>query len=84
MFTVRKLILLSLSLLLVGTLSLSVPHTKEAQAQVPPGQHIVYNLYATDGFITLADATVVYTYGFVGGREGPPLPNPPVPLYYTR
>ena len=67
MFTVRKLILFGLSLLLAGTLSLSVPHPQEAQAN--PG-HIVYNLYATDGYIQLADGTKLYMYGFIGGREG--------------
>ena len=34
---------------------------------------ITYNLYATDGYITMADGTVVYIYGFVGGRAGEPL-----------
>jgi len=31
---------------------------------------VVYNLYATDGYVTLADGTVAYIYGFVGGRAG--------------
>jgi manganese oxidase len=40
----------------------------------PPGPNsIVYNLYATDGFIPLADGSAVYNYGFVGGRAGVPL-----------
>ncbi len=30
---------------------------------------IIYNLYATDGFIALADGNAVYNYGFVGGRD---------------
>jgi manganese oxidase len=34
---------------------------------------IVYNLYATDAFIPLADGSAVYNYGFVGGRQGVPL-----------
>jgi FtsP/CotA-like multicopper oxidase with cupredoxin domain len=34
---------------------------------------IVYNLYATDAFIPLADGSAVYNYGFVGGRQGQPL-----------
>jgi manganese oxidase len=33
----------------------------------------VYNIFATDTFISLADGTVVYNYGFVGGRAGQPL-----------
>jgi FtsP/CotA-like multicopper oxidase with cupredoxin domain len=31
---------------------------------------IVYNLYATDAFVPLADGSAVYNYGFVGGRQG--------------
>jgi FtsP/CotA-like multicopper oxidase with cupredoxin domain len=34
---------------------------------------IIYNLYATDAFIPLADGSAVYNYGFVGGRQGVPL-----------
>jgi FtsP/CotA-like multicopper oxidase with cupredoxin domain len=34
---------------------------------------IIYNLYATDAFIPLADGSAVYNYGFVGGRQGAPL-----------
>ena len=33
----------------------------------------VYNIFATDTFISLADGTVVYNYGFVGGHAGQPL-----------
>ena len=35
--------------------------------------NFIYNLYATDAYIKLADGTVVYNYGFVGGRSGEPL-----------
>jgi manganese oxidase len=34
---------------------------------------VIYNLYATDAFIQLADGTLLYNYGFVGGRQGVPL-----------
>jgi len=34
---------------------------------------IVYNLYATDGYVSLADGSAMYIYGFVGGRAGQPL-----------
>ncbi len=34
---------------------------------------ITYNLYATDTYVKMADGTVVYNYGFVGGRAGQPL-----------
>jgi FtsP/CotA-like multicopper oxidase with cupredoxin domain len=37
---------------------------------VAAGATITYNLYATDGFISLADGTILYNYGFVGGRAG--------------
>jgi manganese oxidase len=37
------------------------------------GKTIIYNLYATDGWITLADGSTLYIYGFVGGRQGEPL-----------
>ena len=70
MFRVRKLILFSLSLLLAGTLSLSVPRAQEAQAQATT---ITYNLYATDAYISLADGTRVYDYGFIGGRADRPV-----------
>ncbi len=34
---------------------------------------ITYNLFATDTFVALADGTVVYNYGFVGGRADQPV-----------
>ena len=34
--------------------------------------NVVYNLYATDAFVRLADGTLVYNYGFVGGRQTTP------------
>ncbi len=37
------------------------------------GSSIVYNMFATDGYNTLADGSRVYMYGFVGGRQGVPL-----------
>jgi len=33
---------------------------------------VVYNLYATDGYIEMADGLAVYSYGFIGSREGVP------------
>jgi len=39
----------------------------------PAPTTIIYNLYATDAFIPLADGSAVYNYGFVGGRQGVPL-----------
>jgi manganese oxidase len=47
---------------------------QSAIAAVPlTGNTITYNLWATDGFISLADGTIIYNYGFVGGRVGQPL-----------
>jgi len=43
-----------------------------APGTAPPVQaqnSITYILYATDGYIQLADGTVLYMYGFVGGRS---------------
>jgi len=37
------------------------------------GVTVTYNLFATDGYVTLADGTVAYIYGFVGGRDNVPL-----------
>ena len=34
------------------------------------GATVVYNLYATDGYVEMADGTPVYSYGFIGGRQG--------------
>lgn len=33
----------------------------------------IYNLYATDGYVRLADGTAMYIYGFVGGDSGRPM-----------
>jgi len=63
-----------------------------AQAQTaPPGgnpdlagagpplasQTFVYNIFATDSYVPLADGNYIYNYGFVGGRAG-------IPLTYAR
>jgi len=60
---------LLVSAVLLGALSLAPPLTPVAQAQAGS---IVYNLFATDGYIELADGTPTYVYGFVGGRSGVP------------
>jgi len=53
--------------LLLPILSFAPVQTQLAQAQ---GSTVIYNLYATDAFIQLADGTLLYNYGFVGGRQG--------------
>ncbi len=54
------------------------------------GNAITYNIYATDGFISLADGTQLYMYGFVGGRANEPVtyqnsvvPPPGAPKTYV-
>ena len=58
-----------ISLLLVAGLAIAPGSAQVAQAAAT----VTYNLYATDGFINMADGVQVYTYGFVGGRQGVPL-----------
>ncbi len=58
------------ALLLLAVLSLAPAQGAVAQNG---SANIVYNLFATDAFIQLADGTLVYNYGFVGGRAGQPL-----------
>ncbi len=54
-----------------SSVSLSAANTQTAQAATP-GATITYNIFATDAFVRLADGTVIYNYGFVGGRQGIP------------
>src|SRR4030042_4781173 len=68
----KRLIILLSVVLIISLLSFAPDQTQTAQA-AKPGASIVYNLYATDGFIPLADGAAVYNYGFVGGRAGVPL-----------
>ena len=64
----NKLVYLISALILVfGLLGVIQGQPKTVQAA---GKTVIYNLYATDGWQTLADGTTLYTYGFVGGREG--------------
>lgn len=32
--------------------------------------NVSYNIFATDGYVSLADGTPLYIYGFIGGRAG--------------
>ena len=45
--------------------------TQSAQA-APPAGTVIYNLYGTDGYVTMADGERIYTYGFIGGRQTAP------------
>ena len=53
--------------LLLGFYLLGQPQAAKAQSI---SASVTYNLYATDGYVTLADGTRAYIYGFVGGRQG--------------
>jgi FtsP/CotA-like multicopper oxidase with cupredoxin domain len=47
------------------------PQANNSQlGRVLPPQNIIYDLYATDGYWTMADGLAIYSYGFIGGREG--------------
>lgn len=63
---------LSVFIITVIALSASTSIAATTAQPVQAGNAITYNLYATDGFVPLADGTVVYNYGFVGGRAGVP------------
>jgi hypothetical protein len=60
-------IILKLSLCMVVALSLMSFAPSQSQDSAAASS-IIYNLYATDSFIPLADGAAVYNYGFVGGR----------------
>ena len=60
---------LSILAIAIGLLGFAPSMALPAQA-TGTASSIVYNLYATDGFIPLADGSAVYNYGFVGGRQG--------------
>lgn len=55
-----------LALFLLGTVI--APGASAVDGQI--GNTVVYNLYATDGYVEMADGLPVYVYGFIGGREG--------------
>jgi len=59
-----------LGLLIIPLLMASLVSAAGPVQTVQAGNTIVYNLYATDAFIPLADLSAVYNYGFVGGRQG--------------
>lgn len=68
----RKIFSLTFAFLLLLGMALGPGQVDMALAQAQAGT-VTYNLYATDAFITMADGTVVYIYGFVGGRQNAPL-----------
>lgn len=65
-------VLLVVASLLTTSFAFGAFHPQEAQALLEPDP-VVYNIYATDGYHTMADGRQIYAYGFVGGRQGQPL-----------
>jgi len=60
----------SISMIAIALVSMGVFTIPNAQSQTATAaKTVVYNLYATDAFVKMADETVVYNYGFVGGRS---------------
>ena len=66
MYKVRKFATLLALAGLLSVLAFAPANALPVQA----GTSITYNLFATDAFVKMADETVVYDYGFVGGRQG--------------
>ena len=64
-------IIVIVSLVLGSSVSLAAATTQTVLA-APPGSTVIYNIFATDAFVELADGTPIYNYGFVGGRAGVP------------
>jgi FtsP/CotA-like multicopper oxidase with cupredoxin domain len=62
-----KLVPLFIALVFIFGVTLVPSQGAVVQAQ---GATVVYNLYATDGYIEMADGLPVYSYGFIGSREG--------------
>ena len=69
MTLLRKIMIFTIFFFLMAGLAIGPAQTQVAQAQAAT---VVYNLYATDGYVEMADGNAVYTYGFIGGREGLP------------
>ncbi len=56
--------------LMLNGLAFATPQMQVDEAQA--AGTVVYNLFATDTFVKMADGKLVYNYGFVGGRAGVP------------
>ncbi len=66
----KILSVISILAVVVGLFGVSSNAPPAVAAPAPAS--IVYNLYATDAFVPLADGSAVYNYGFVGGRANVP------------
>jgi FtsP/CotA-like multicopper oxidase with cupredoxin domain len=67
MRNVAKVVPLFIALVLIFGVTFAPGQAAVVQAQAAT---VVYNLYATDGYIEMADGLPVYAYGFIGSREG--------------
>jgi FtsP/CotA-like multicopper oxidase with cupredoxin domain len=63
---ILRLTALSLGMIVVFGILMGPGQEAAVQAQGT----VVYNLYATDGYLELPDGLPLYMYGFIGGREG--------------
>jgi manganese oxidase len=63
---IRKILLSGL--LMLGMVMVFLSPASATPAQAAPGVTKIYNLFATDGYISMADGTSVYIYGYVGGQ----------------
>jgi FtsP/CotA-like multicopper oxidase with cupredoxin domain len=57
------------TLVMLASMLTFVP-TQIQTVHAAPSASVIYNLFATDGYIQMADGEPVYVYGFVGGRQG--------------
>jgi len=71
--TRRKALALVAVLVLAMLFALAVAGVARAEDKALAATTVIYNLYATDGYVLMADGVPVYMYGFVGGRQGDPL-----------
>ncbi|MDD5082800.1 MAG: multicopper oxidase domain-containing protein [Dehalococcoidales bacterium] len=72
---IRKLVIMPVSIIILSLVFSFVPVLNEpgaAQAAPWPAR-VVYNVYATDGWVTMADGVPMYIYGYIGGQAGVPL-----------
>jgi FtsP/CotA-like multicopper oxidase with cupredoxin domain len=65
----RKPTLFFTFILIFSLLSFGPAQTQVAKAGAMIGT-VTYNLFATDGYVEMADGASVYMYGFIGGRNG--------------
>jgi len=64
-----KILKVAAAAVLLASFVFMGPATNPQEVQAAPAI-IVYNIYATDGYQLLADGKTIYTYGYIGGRQG--------------